>query len=131
LLKLFRHAENSVMLLVFNLQKIFQKGKSIWILIYFLQHVSKKYSILVIQFFNFFRDISHTSWILLDRYRKSIQFFSFFIFNCSFSWCEKNWITYSVHSLKRNKMDTKKGDECWVCVHSNLQLLSKKDERYK
>ena len=49
---------------------------------------------------------------------------------CSSSCCERNWSTYSfVHSLKRNKMDPKRAEDL-VYVHSNLRLLSRKDEGY-
>lgn len=50
---------------------------------------------------------------------------------CSSSCCERNWSTYSfIHSLKRNKMDPKRAEDL-VFVHSNLRLLSRKEEGYK
>ncbi|KAK7316614.1 hypothetical protein RJT34_00206 [Clitoria ternatea] len=49
---------------------------------------------------------------------------------CSSSCCERNWSTYSfIHSLKRNKMDPKRAEDL-VYVHSNLRLLSRKDDTY-
>ncbi|KHN03669.1 hypothetical protein glysoja_035412, partial [Glycine soja] len=50
---------------------------------------------------------------------------------CSSSCCERNWSTYSfIHYLKRNKMDPKRAEDL-VFVHSNLRLLSRKEEGYK
>ncbi|KAG4991493.1 hypothetical protein JHK82_025010 [Glycine max] len=49
---------------------------------------------------------------------------------CSSSCCERNWSTYSIHYLKRNKMDPKRAEDL-VFVHSNLRLLSRKKEGYK
>ncbi|XP_027364746.1 uncharacterized protein LOC113871850 [Abrus precatorius] len=49
---------------------------------------------------------------------------------CSSSCCERNWSTYSfIHSMKRNKMDPKRAEDL-VYVHSNLRLLSRKEEKY-
>lgn len=48
----------------------------------------------------------------------------------SSSCCERNWSTYSfIHSLKRNKLDPKRAQDL-VYVHTNLRLLSRKDEGY-
>ncbi|KAH1241478.1 hypothetical protein GmHk_07G019060 [Glycine max] len=50
---------------------------------------------------------------------------------CSSSCCERNWSTYSfIHSLKRNKMDPKRAEDL-VFVHSNLRILSRKEEGHK
>ncbi|GAU35525.1 hypothetical protein TSUD_155560 [Trifolium subterraneum] len=50
---------------------------------------------------------------------------------CSSSCSERNWSTYSfIHSMKRNKMDPKRAEDL-VYVHTNLRLLSRKEEGYK
>ncbi|XP_057865649.2 uncharacterized protein LOC131073259 isoform X2 [Cryptomeria japonica] len=44
---------------------------------------------------------------------------------------ERNWSTYSfIHSIKRNKLHSKKAEDL-VYVHSNLRLLTHKDNTYK
>ncbi|KAL4653424.1 hypothetical protein ACB092_01G302200 [Castanea dentata] len=49
---------------------------------------------------------------------------------CSSSCVERNWSTYKfIHSLKRNKMAPARADDL-VYVHSNLQLLSRRNEEY-
>ena len=48
----------------------------------------------------------------------------------SSSCCERNWSTYSqIHSIKRNKLTTSRAEDL-VFVHSNLRLLSRKEEDY-
>ncbi|XP_061338275.1 uncharacterized protein LOC133285116 [Gastrolobium bilobum] len=48
----------------------------------------------------------------------------------SSSCVERNWSTYSfVHSMKRNKMDSKRAEDL-VYIHSNLRLLSSKSPKY-
>ncbi|GAU16301.1 hypothetical protein TSUD_299330 [Trifolium subterraneum] len=50
---------------------------------------------------------------------------------CSSSCSERNLSTYSfIHSMKRNKMDPKRAEDL-VYVHTNLRLLSRKEEGYK
>ncbi|KAJ7961382.1 Dimer_Tnp_hAT domain-containing protein [Quillaja saponaria] len=49
---------------------------------------------------------------------------------CSLSCCERNWSTYSfIHSMKRNKMTPKRAEDL-VYIHTNLHLLSRKNESY-
>ncbi|KAJ7971487.1 Dimer_Tnp_hAT domain-containing protein [Quillaja saponaria] len=49
---------------------------------------------------------------------------------CSSSCCERNWSTYSfIHSMKRNKMTPKRAEDL-VYIHTNLRLLSRKNESY-
>jgi hypothetical protein len=49
----------------------------------------------------------------------------------SSSSAERNWSTYGfIHSLKRNRLGSKKAEEL-VYVHSNLRLLSHKKDEYK
>jgi len=44
--------------------------------------------------------------------------------------CERNLSTYSfIHSLKRNKLDPKRVEDL-VYVHTNLRLLTRKNEEY-
>ena len=46
------------------------------------------------------------------------------------SCCERNWSIYSqIHSIKRNKLTTSRPEDL-VFVHSNLRLLSRKEEDY-
>ncbi|KAK8930493.1 hypothetical protein KSP39_PZI016120 [Platanthera zijinensis] len=48
----------------------------------------------------------------------------------SSSCCERNWSTYSfIHSLRRNKILPQRADDL-VYVHSNLRLLSRRNELY-
>ncbi|KAL1352817.1 hypothetical protein AAHE18_06G195400 [Arachis hypogaea] len=48
----------------------------------------------------------------------------------SSSCCERNWSTYSfIHSLKRNKLKSKRAENL-VFVHTNLRLLSRKTPQY-
>ncbi|PWA51332.1 hypothetical protein CTI12_AA463070 [Artemisia annua] len=48
----------------------------------------------------------------------------------SFS-AERNWSTYSfIHSMKRNRLNTKRADKL-VFVHSNIRLISRFSESYK
>ncbi|KAK9995074.1 hypothetical protein SO802_024777 [Lithocarpus litseifolius] len=49
---------------------------------------------------------------------------------CSSSCAERNWSTYKfIHSLKRNKMAPARAEDL-VYVHSNLRLLSRRNEEY-
>ena len=49
----------------------------------------------------------------------------------SSSSAERNWSTYGfIHSVKRNRLGSKKAEEL-VYVHSNLRLLSHKKDEYK
>ncbi|XP_030945945.1 uncharacterized protein LOC115970452 [Quercus lobata] len=49
---------------------------------------------------------------------------------CSSSCAERNWSTYKfIHSLKRNKMAPARVEDL-VYVHSNLRLLSRRNEEY-
>ena len=49
---------------------------------------------------------------------------------CSSSCTERNWSTYKfIHSLKRNKMALARAEDL-VYMHSNLQLLSRRNEEY-
>ena len=49
----------------------------------------------------------------------------------SSSSAERNWSTYGfIHSMKRNRLGSKKAEEL-VYVHSNLRLLSHKRDEYK
>nr|XP_023873559.1 uncharacterized protein LOC111986170 [Quercus suber] len=49
---------------------------------------------------------------------------------CSSSCAERNWSTYKfIHSLKRNKMTPARAEDL-VYVHSNLRLLSRRNEEY-
>ena len=49
---------------------------------------------------------------------------------CSSSCVERNWSTYKfIHSLKRNKMAFARAEDL-VYVHSNLRLLSRRNEEY-
>ncbi|KAL0008989.1 hypothetical protein SO802_010491 [Lithocarpus litseifolius] len=49
---------------------------------------------------------------------------------CSSSCAERNWSTYKfIHSLKRNKMVPARAEDL-VYVHSNLRLLSRRNEEY-
>lgn len=49
----------------------------------------------------------------------------------SSSCSERNWSTYSfIQSMKRNKIDPKRAEDL-VYVHTNLRLLSRKEEGYK
>ena len=44
---------------------------------------------------------------------------------------ERNWSTYSyIHSVKRNRLGSKKVEDL-VYIHTNLCLLSCKEDRYK
>ena len=50
--------------------------------------------------------------------------------SCSSSCAERNWSTYKfIHSLKRNKMAPARAEDL-VYVHSNLRLLSRRNEEY-
>ncbi|KAJ7959967.1 Dimer_Tnp_hAT domain-containing protein [Quillaja saponaria] len=49
---------------------------------------------------------------------------------CSSSCCERNWSTYSfIHSMRRNKITPQRAKDL-VYVHTNLRLLSRKNESY-
>ena len=49
---------------------------------------------------------------------------------CSSSCAERNWSTYKfIHSLTRNKMTPARAEDL-VYVHSNLRLLSRRNEKY-
>ena len=49
---------------------------------------------------------------------------------CSSLCAKRNWSTYKfIHSLKRNKMAHARAEDL-VYVHSNLQLLSRRNEEY-
>ncbi|KAJ7976594.1 Dimer_Tnp_hAT domain-containing protein [Quillaja saponaria] len=49
---------------------------------------------------------------------------------CSSSCCERNWSTYSfIHSMRRNKITPQRAEDL-VYVHTNLRLLSRKNESY-
>ena len=49
---------------------------------------------------------------------------------CSSSCADRNWSTYKfIHSLKRNKMAPARVEDL-VYVHSNLRLLSRRNEEY-
>jgi hypothetical protein len=48
----------------------------------------------------------------------------------SSSAAERNWSTYSyIHSVKRNRLGSKKAEDL-VYIHTNLRLLSRKDDGY-
>ena len=48
----------------------------------------------------------------------------------SSSCCERNWSTYSfIQSIKRNRMTSTRVEDL-VFVHSNILLLSRKEEEY-
>ena len=49
---------------------------------------------------------------------------------CSSLYAKRNWSTYKfIHSLKRNKRTPARAEDL-VYVHSNLQLLSRRNEEY-